>query len=460
MAGHQSIHPDYLSADAAKDIIRLEVPVDLSEGTLVTVEDDLAANGASSNASGSDDVKVISLKTLPPILLDICLPPTYPYTPPQIRAVHSAHSWFTCAGRDLHEHLAEKWEKGEGVLYTWVEWIRSGDFLDELGMTSMENGQRVIWCVLLSHSRLVLPDCHCSIAHPTPGVVLPALEAYNRNTETARFSQNSFECEVCLTSIKGARCIRLSCSHVFCRSCLEDFWKLCIKEGEVGRVGCPDPGCTREQREAEEEEVRRVVTEDELMRWKWLRMKRAVEKGECHTRMPVKHVLQDNTDPTLVHCPMCQTAVPRQPGVEDGSSWERLRTCSGCSYSFCAYCKRTWCVGHNCMTGSINLETDLFSQRHGPVSSCPISATKAILHEYMAFADGSTEKKLMEMRYGRSALRKLVVEYEQEKAFQEWLDRSTGTPCPGCDLRVEKHSGCNHVRRRAVGLSLSAVARL
>ena len=52
----------------------------------------------------------------------------------------------------------------------------------------------------------------------------------------------------------------------------------------------------------------------------------------------------------------------------------------------------------------------------------------------------------MEVRYGRTMLHRLVEEYEQERAFREWLEQKTGTPCPGCDLRVEKHSGCNHVR--------------
>lgn len=80
------------------------------------------------------------------------------------------------------------------------------------------------------------------------------------------------------------------------------------------------------------------------------------------------------------------------------------------------------------------------------MTRCPISATKAILQEYMALAEGSTERKKMEARYGRSTLQRLVTEYEEERAFHEWLEKCTGTPCPGCDLRVEKHSGCNHVR--------------
>jgi E3 ubiquitin-protein ligase RNF14 len=66
---------------------------------------------------------------------------------------------------------------------------------------------------------------------------------------------------------------------VFCRGCLDDYWSLFIREGDVGRVGCPDPGCVKDRREATEEELRRVVSEEQVTRWKWLVEKRMLEKG-------------------------------------------------------------------------------------------------------------------------------------------------------------------------------------
>ncbi|KAI0651634.1 RWD-domain-containing protein [Trametes meyenii] len=398
----ESIHPECLSLDAAKGLIRLEVPVELPDASAVSIHDALLTeHGSSSSHPGPDlsagagpssSTKTLSLSTLPPVLLDVLLPHEYPFSPPQIRSVHVTHSWLQPGRVDLRERLAEMWEEGEGVLYTWVEWIRSGELLDTLGMISVVGGRRTI-----------------CIPHPTPGLLLPLLANFDSSTQAARFSANSYECQVCLTSIKGARCVMLSCTHVFCRSCLQDFWGLCIREGDVSRVGCPDPACVKDQRDATEEEVRRVVSEEEVLRWKWLRMKRALEK-----------------DPTLVHCPMalCQTPIARPENVEEGSPWERLRTCTECGYSFCSYCKRTW---------------------HGPVSQCPISATKGLLMEYMALPEDSPQRRQMEQRYGRMALKKLIDEYEQERAFHEWLERSTGTPCPGCDLRVEKSAGCNHM---------------
>nr|VWO96629.1 Uncharacterized protein [Ganoderma boninense] len=379
----EAIHPDFLSTGASKGYIRLEIPVDLAEPTVVLLQtasadhDRLPSSGAGSSAS-------LSLTTLPPILLDISIPQAYPYIPPQIRTLHATHSWLPQVGSELRDHLTGKWEAGEGVLYTWVEWVRTGEFLDDLHLAVDVDGQRTIRSALPDLAFIhVLISCKFSIPHPTPGLLHPILDNYNKSIQAARFSQNS--------------------------SCLEDFWKLCIKEGDVGRVGCPDPNCVKEHREATEEEVRRVVTEEEVLRWRWLRMKRALER-----------------DPTFIHCPMalCQTPVARAPNVEEGSPWERLRTCPQCGYSFCAYCKRTW---------------------HGPVGECPISATKEILAEYMGLEEDSPRRQEMEARYGRIALKKLMDEYEREKGFMDWLERCTGIPCPGCTLRVEKHSGCNHM---------------
>ena len=51
-------------------------------------------------------------------------------------------------------------------------------------------------------------------------------------------------------------------------------------EGDVARVGCLSPQCVKEGQEASEDEVRSVVTEDEVCRWKWLRKKKASERGK------------------------------------------------------------------------------------------------------------------------------------------------------------------------------------
>ena len=128
-----------------------------------------------------------------------------------------------------------------------------------------------------------IPGCPCLNA----GSHTQDLYPYRRNFSSITIrkqltddSLSSYPCSICLVSVKGARCIQLACSHVFCRPCLQEYWGLCISEGSVERVGCADASCVKEVRLASEEEVRRVVYEKEVMRWKWLRTKKEIEKGE------------------------------------------------------------------------------------------------------------------------------------------------------------------------------------
>ena len=181
------------------------------------------------------------------------------------------------------------------------------------------------------------------IKHSAPTLLAERLASFDNKTRLERFSQTNYACEVCLSSIKGAKCISLACGHVFCRACLVDFWGLCISEGDVDRVGCPDLGCVKQGAKALEEDIRRVVGPEEVTRWKWLKEKRELEKGisSIYARFSIDISI---ADPTIVHCPMgfCQHPVKKPTQVENGSGWERLRTCTACGYSFCAYCRRTW----------------------------------------------------------------------------------------------------------------------
>jgi hypothetical protein len=120
------------------------------------------------------------------------------------------------------------------------------------------------------------------IPHPAPALFSSQLTNFDKTVQFTRFSQTVYPCGICLTSIKGSRCIRLQpCQHVFCKSCLTEFWQLLITEGDVGRVGCPDPKCVKEGILAEEEDVRRVVrTEEDVRRWKWLKEKKEIERGK------------------------------------------------------------------------------------------------------------------------------------------------------------------------------------
>ncbi|KAJ3870155.1 hypothetical protein EV359DRAFT_69515 [Lentinula novae-zelandiae] len=384
----ESIYPDFISNDISKGSIKFEIPVELGDLNQVLVKDAAHIGHPVSN------VISLTLSLLPPLLVHVVLPETYPLqAPPEILSIRASHAWILDTSR-LRDLIVEMWDTraGEGVLCDMVEFIRSGAFLNELGM--------------VKDLYLRAPF---RIQHNTPQLLAPLLTSFETSTRSREFSQNSYSCSICITSLKGSKCLQLSCKHIFCRCCLQDFWGLCITEGDVLRVGCPDPQCVKEGRQANEEEVARAVSEEAVTRWRWLKEKSMMEK-----------------DPSISICPMvlCQKPVPK-PHITDGeeSGWHRLRTCTSCSYSFCSFCKRTW---------------------HGPVAACPISAYETLVLDYLALPEDSPGRKIIENRFGRSIVAKMVVAYQEEQAFKQWLANSS-TPCPGCKVHIEKSLGCNHM---------------
>ncbi|KAF9036464.1 hypothetical protein BDZ89DRAFT_1100630 [Hymenopellis radicata] len=359
----ESIYPDCVSSQICNGSLKLEIPVEFGEPRNVAI-------------SHNGSTELLTLAMLPPLLLDIVLPDSYPRDPPRIASLRATHFWLPYTIK-LEEELLNMFQAGEGVLYTWVDFIRTGQFLESLGM--------------------IIDSTTISISHPAPHILSPQLMTYDSDYANTRFAQNSYSCAICLAHHKGSKCIQLTCQHIFCRSCLQDFWQMCVTEGAIVRVVCPDPACVKEARPASEDEVARVLSTEEVDRWRWLKDKYTLEK-----------------DPSIMHCPM-------NPSDAE-SGWERLRTCPSCSFSFCSFCKHTW---------------------HGPISPC-LAATDEIVKEYLALPKDSPERENMYRRFGRKTVLKLVAAYEDEQLNRKFLESST-TPCPGCQVYVEKSMGCNHM---------------
>ncbi|EJD55432.1 hypothetical protein AURDEDRAFT_78542 [Auricularia subglabra TFB-10046 SS5] len=378
----QAIYPQAVRIVSPREM-KLEVPVDLGSTVSVRV---VYLTGAAAAGAAS-----VQLSHLPPLLLSFKLPASYPMTsPPTLESVYSTHDWLAVtAAAEAKERLCAMWSPGEeGVLDAWVEWIRSGQMLHDLGL---QCGEEIL------------------IRHPAPHLLTPRLVEYDTSIASEEFANTAYTCAICMTSLKGARCVRLSCSHVFCHSCLKDYWTLSITEGNVAAVGCAEPECVKRGVEAKAEEVRRVVADELVDRWHWLLLKREADR-----------------DPTIIACPMqtCQRPVPRTQGMdEDATGWSRFRQCQSCGFSFCSFCKRTW---------------------HGPVAACAANTSLAIVTEYMALPEGSPESRLMEVRYGKRNLQRLVAAYKEEQANKQYFEMSTRA-CPGCSTKIQKSMGCNHM---------------
>lgn len=149
----QSIYPDCVSTGGVQGLIKLEIPIELPEPRYI-VSETIPNVGKVSQSGGTRDFHTnslqqssreawISLSNLPPLLLEILLPQSYPlYTPPEIISLHATRSWLPLSG--LQRQLKEMWQRGEGVLYTWIEWIRTGEFLDSLELTISVQGEQII----------------------------------------------------------------------------------------------------------------------------------------------------------------------------------------------------------------------------------------------------------------------------------------------------------------------------
>ncbi|KAF8761604.1 RWD protein [Rhizoctonia solani] len=338
-------------------------------------------------AHSPDSTIETTLTHLPPLLITAVLPPSYPRTKPVIQNISARHAWLSPAlVRKLAIRLGEMWtrEEGEGgILWQWVEDVRSGAFLESTR----------------------------DLAHPSPkNTAFAPHHAPKATAKQARFSAQAYTCGICLSTQRGSKCIQLDCpnAHVFCLGCLKEFWGMCVSEGDVTKVACPGVECVKAKSDVGdvgEDVVRRVLTDEQVARWKWLRIKHAAEK-----------------DPHSVPCPvrMCQAPVPRpQAAVNDETGWSRLRTCDACGFAFCVACKRTW---------------------HGPVSRCAITQTREFVEAYVSLPEGDPRRRALEGQYGRKVLERMAQEYRDEKENEAWLKERT-TACPRCETRVEKSEG-------------------
>ncbi|KAF8592052.1 hypothetical protein K439DRAFT_1325929 [Ramaria rubella] len=384
----QSTYPEFLPTEQPQyghEFI-LQVAVQLSEPVQVQVQED----------NDTETMHRVNISHLPPLSLNVLLPPTYPLQqPPVLHALQSRHDWLPVELIETLKHtLLDMWNN-EHVLGLWMEHIQNGEeFLSSLNIFQpSEPSPKFI-----------------QLKNPDPVILLLALSKYNASVLEAQFRVSTHTCPICLNRLPGTKCISLSsCAHVACRSCLADFWSSCISEGEVTRVGCPDPECVRCSRQASMTDVQEIVSPEMVSRWQWLLQKQEMER-----------------DPTTVRCPItsCQRLIKCPPPFKDGDSseWDRLRTCE-CGFAFCMYCRRAW---------------------HGPHTSCALLTTEEFVKVYVQHAEGSPERLVIEQRHGRNNVLKLVAKFHEEQLNRSWMDKKT-MRCPGCHIRVQKIMGCNHM---------------
>ncbi|KAM3073456.1 hypothetical protein ACMFMG_004646 [Clarireedia jacksonii] len=234
----------------------------------------------------------------------------------------------------------------------------------------------------------------------------------------AAFAKETFECGVCLDPKKGSVCHRMvDCGHVFCVSCLQDFYNNAIKEGDLAAVRCLAPNCAKERAERKKSSSKKSrkpkvqLSPSELLQI-------PLEHEVVSRYVKLKHKAQLEKDKNTVYCPRawCKGAAKskkhkKPEGFEEVESSDeeeddngknkknsfvagadRLAVCEDCNYAFCSRCLQGW---------------------HGEFQIC------------------TPKREDTELT-------------EEEKASVEYMKLHT-TPCPTCAAPSQKTHGCNHM---------------
>ncbi|KAI5849602.1 hypothetical protein DFP73DRAFT_509642 [Morchella snyderi] len=181
---------------------------------------------------------LLPISHFPPLTLVCTLPTGYPDTAPPAITLTTSPPWLPepVIAR-LQAEIAALWEGSgrEQTVYAAIDHIQ----------TSAERA-----------FDLVAAPGGGGGAGANGWLALPArmrtqMEEYNDRTARAVFAAGTYDCGICLEPKKGGACHRLrSCTHVFCRACLQDYFAACIAEGHVSSVTCSDPACVKKAAKA------------------------------------------------------------------------------------------------------------------------------------------------------------------------------------------------------------------
>lgn len=358
--------------------------------------------------------EVTYLTYLPSIQLRILLPEGYPQDAPPAFTFSTHPNW-------LPDTVLKTLQNRSNAL--WEEYGRSQVVFAAIDLAQQEAE---------SAFGLGSPDASPLVLR---GHLESPLVKFDRQMKRDKFGRATFDCGVCLEPKRGTVCYRLRhCGHVFCVSCLQDYYRSAITEGEVSRVTCLDPDCGKIVSTAGSNTGATAHTAKlhTLHPTELLDIPLETSTVQRYIDMKLKKMLE--SDRTTIYCPRvwCQAParsakyakylenksnfaafpdsesedeidddapVGDENGTEDDGAAsikdeDRLAICSACSYAFCRTCRRVW---------------------HGDAVRC--RRTAATMTEFS----------------------------EEDKASLNFI-RANTSPCPYCDAPTTKTGGCNHMR--------------
>ncbi|KAG0590881.1 hypothetical protein KC19_1G132500 [Ceratodon purpureus] len=374
----QSIYMgEYISVSGGGDgavafiiIVNLDIP----DGIKVAAEAPRSRGSGGGSSSSSDDGEDNSffVEALLPISLLCVFPATYPsHSAPlfEIGCLWLSPRKLSTLCTEL-DRLWEETSTPEVVVHTWSEFLRTQTLVhvgasEKLQLEPNEKGSEDLGL-----------DERAVSGSESFDVDIFRLLLYNEK----RFLESLQRCGICFLDFLGSRFTRFPCRHDFCKSCVQQYYNLKVKEGNVMNLTCPAYACKESVPPAMLQEI---LNEEAFDRYLKLLLQKALDSM-----------------PDVVCCPKCKTRSIEGP--------DHFVQCSECRFSFCSLCMSNWHPAQNCKT----LEEKLWILRARRQKG------------------GAGEEMSKEER-----------ELINEKLDRDYIEKET-KPCPTCKKGLQRSGGC------------------
>lgn len=352
---------------------------------------------------------------LPPILLQLSLPSTYPSEQPPNARINA--TWLTAHQiQQLQQHLLDMWNAASGlpICYTWVDWLQQ-DALVYLGISdTLDLSQFAAPGISNTHDQVATsspgilnssqlsPEAHSQHdgQHQHAGPCQPCqrqsaekmlmdLLRFDAAEKLRGFHRGTWTCGICFEQFPGRFCVQasLQCGHVYCQSCMAQQCALHVKEGSLEFLRCPEPDC---KEPLDRQMVKSVLSDEQNNRLESVELERTLN-----------HMMD------AVYCPRCSTI-----SLEDE---DNCAQCSNCFFAFCSLCNESWHPGTKCLSPEDKLE---------------------LMRRRMA----GTKSGDREFRKREAELQNLA---HIEKNCKQ---------CPACGMAIERSEGCNKMTCTSCGV--------
>ncbi|KAK3049580.1 hypothetical protein LTR09_009248 [Extremus antarcticus] len=395
----------------------LEIPVSPAKPLLVRFLPVQGLANLSLDLNGTPTVNAaayierdVELAHLPPLTLHMNLPEKYPEeAPPDVR-LEAEEDWLPKEKlSELEQQVRSLWDDYGRcqILFSYIDYLRQG------AEQGFDLDQSADGCLVL------------------PMSAEQSLLAYDSETKQAVFNETTQDCGICLEPKKGVACYQLpKCGHVFCKSCLQDFYNNAISEGDVANIRCLSPDCGKsgpavngkiKRRKANSLHPRDLlamgVDDQKVRRYVDMKRKKKLEANKNTVYCPRTWCVGPAKSPKYPPIPVDLGTYAMHTSSDDESdeestakhnknpqspkaaeseaaldSADRLAVCEKCSFAFCRVCFRGW---------------------HGQYARC--------------FPRNPNELSA------------------EEKASYDYILANT-SPCPTCNSPTQKAMGCNHMK--------------